>query len=365
MAFIEVHGPRGRGSYAERLSCSAFGRDRGCLGAGRQGERSSLPGNRSERQQGTANVVVLTTPGDSITGNSQGTSTTVAGATSADYFRVNQPAQAIGVYRNRLVLGAQVNHVGTIRGLGQTPTNSGNSSGPGLPSATALDNALQTTSSTTTPSRFTQWYTFGPAASHYYRVTGATSTTADYSAVYDQVAVTPTALGNFTPGQIEISNTNISSTQDTEIFVYDATTGLPMPGYTNDDFLDGTVTQTGGSTLNSRLVRNYAPGTYLLAISNFNTADAQLSPADEGTASGTFMDFAGVMANSSTTTLASIPFRMIDADSTDSFTAVKAGAFDIAFFTFTVGGGGVVPEPTTLGVLGLAGLGLFARRRRA
>ena len=299
-------------------------------------------------------------PGDSIVGNSQGTSTVTAGATSADYFNVSLPATTVGVYRNRLTITSTDNHTGTIRGLGQTATGP-NSVGPGLPSATALDNTMNTSSSTTTPPRFNQFYTFGPAASLYYRVTGATSTTNDYNVVLERQAVTVANLGTFKPGQIEISNTQISSTQDTEVIVYDATTGLPVPGYLNDDFLDGSITQTGGSTLNSRLVRNYAPGTYLLAISNFNTADGQLSPADEGTATGTYMDFAGAMANTSTTTFPSIPFRVIDSDGAQSFTGTKPGAFDVYFATFTV----AVPEPTSLGVIGLAALGLARRRQRA
>lgn len=311
----------------------------------------------------TANPAALTATGDTIVGNSTGTSTTVAGPTSADYFLVSTPAQSVGVYRNRLSLGATQNNVGTIRGLGQTGGTGG--VGPGIPSPTALDNSLQSNSaSTTTPARFNQWYTFGPAASLYYRVTGATSTTADYTATYSQEVITPVNLGTYNAGLIELTNTQLSSTQDTEVFVYDAATGVALPGYTNDDFLDGTVTQTSGSALNSRLVRTYGPGTYLLAISSFNTADSQLSPADEGAATGTYLDFAGVMANSSTTLLPSIPFNLIDGPGvlgpggSHPFTASKPGAFDIYFATFTV----VVPEPTSLAALGL--LGVIARRRR-
>jgi hypothetical protein len=66
------------------------------------------------------------------------------------------------------------------------------------------------------------------------------------------------------------------------------------------------------------------------------------------------------MANSNTTALASIPFRIIDSDGPQSFTASKPGAFDVYFATFTV----AVPEPTSLAAVGLIGLGL-ARRRRA
>ena len=73
------------------------------------------------------------------------------------------------------------------------------------------------------------------------------------------------------------------------------------------------------------------------------------------------LDFAGAMANSSTTTFASIPFRLTSASGNTDFTAVKANAFDIYWATFTV-----VPEPGTvaLSLVGAAGLALAARRRR-
>lgn len=306
-----------------------------------------------------ATPVNLLAPGDTITGNSTGTSTTTAGAASADYYRVSTPAQSVGIYRNRLTITTTgtAGHTGTIRGLGQTATGA-NSTGPGAPSATALDNAAQTSSTATTPPRFNQWYSFGPAGQHYYRVTGGTATTADYTSTWSQDVITPVDLGQFAPGQFELTNTGISSTQDTEVFIYDATTGTPVAGALNDDFLDGSVTQTGGSTLNSRLVRNLGIGTYWIAISNFNTADNQLSPADEGTATATYLDFAGAMTNSSTTVLASIPFRMVHPGGTLDFTASKPGAFDVYFAQITV-----VPEPATAGLIALLAPALLRRRR--
>lgn len=315
-----------------------------------------IPEIENNNTKATATVANMAV-GDVLVGVSTGSSTTATGLATADYWRVNTGAQPIAIYRNRLTIttNGAAGHTGTIRGLGQTATGP-NSIGPGLPSGTSLDNTLQT--SPTSPARFNQFYTFGHAASLYYRVTGGTATTAEYNATLTQDVVTPAPLGDFNPGSFTFTNTGLTSLQDTEVFLYDANL-QPIAGATNDDFLDGTVVPGGGSTLNSLLTRELAAGVYYVAISNFNTADGQLSPADEGTASGTYLDFAGVMANSSTTALAAIPFKVVHPDGTLNFTASKPGAFDIWWGTFRV-----VPAPSAMALLGMGGLAA-ARRRRA
>lgn len=305
----------------------------------------------------TANPAAMAV-GDILSGVTTGTSTTTAGLGSADNFLVSLGAQPIAIYRNRLTITTTgtAGHTGTLRGLTQTAANAGTGVGPGTINA-GTDAAVQTSSTATTPARFNQFYTFGRATSLYYRVTGGTATTGTYSSTLTQEVVTPVDLGNFQEGAITITNTGMTSTQDLDLMVLDSNL-QPIPGYLNDDFLDGTTVPAGGSTLNALLTRNYAPGIYYLAISNFNTASDLASPSDEGAANASVMDFSGVIANSSTTALASMPFKFVDSSGTFNFTGSKPGAFDVYFAKFTV-----IPAPGSLALLGLGGL-VAARRRR-
>ena len=100
-----------------------------------------------------ANSVAGILNGGTIRGLSTGSSTTVPGIGSADYFRVQSAAAPLAIYRHRLTIttNGTVGHTGTIRGLTQTA---------GVPNA-GTDSAVQTTSTTTNPPRFNQWYGFG------------------------------------------------------------------------------------------------------------------------------------------------------------------------------------------------------------
>lgn len=290
-----------------------------------------------------ANLVAGILNGDTIVGNTTGSSTTTPGAASSDNFLVRTAAGALGIYRNRLIITSSiVGHTGTLRGLNQVA---------GVPGVT--DTTIQTSSTLTTPARYNQWYSFGRQADIYYRVAGTTSTTADYTVQYEQQAVAPIAVaGTFNAGNITISTvgeTGASQT-DTDFWVYDANLNA-IAGYGNDD-------EFGTTSLGGRLTRAYAAGTYYLAISNFNIANNQGSPADDDFRTGAVLDFADVIANSSTTTNLNVSFRINDGVNSVLTTATKAGAYDIVFAQFTV-----VPAPSAAALLGLAGLA-GARRRR-
>ncbi len=299
-----------------------------------------------------ANLISGLLHGDTIVGNTTGASTTVPGAASADYFRVRTATSPLGIYVNRLVITTTgtVGHTGTIRGLNQT---AGGAAGGQIG---ALDNTVQTANTVGGVARTSQWYTFGREADIYYRVAGTASTTADYTATYSQSAVTANVIsGNFNAGNITITTIGQGHTTDTDFWVYDANFNA-IAGYGNDD---NSVAGGGpGTGLTSLMTRNFAAGTYYLAIANFNTANNQASPFDERTQSGNVMDFADTLANSSATANVNVSFSMSDGVNTLAVAATRASAFDVLFYQFTV-----VPTPGAAALLGLAGLAGVRRRR--
>lgn len=283
--------------------------------------------------------------GDTLSGNTTGSSTVTPGATSADYFRLRTAAGALGIYRNRMIITTTgtAGHTGTLRGLTQTA---------GVPNA-GTDSAVQTSSTVTSPARFNQWYSFGREADIYYRVAGTASTTAEYTATLEQTAVAPLIVaGSFNAGSLTINTVGFTgATQtDTDFWVYDSNFNA-IPGYGNDDHF-------GGTTLGSTLTRNYAAGTYYLAISNFNIANNQGSPADDDFRTGAVTDFADVILNSSTTANLNVSFNISDGVNIVTTSATKVGAFDVVFAQFTV-----IPTPGAAALFGLAGLAGVRRRR--
>jgi hypothetical protein len=302
---------------------------------------------------------------DSITGLSTGTSTTVPGLSSADNFLINFPAAIPGIYQNRLVLTSNTpGHTGTIRGLTQAAAPPDTLAG--IPwdgvvgSANAgTDSTIQTSSTLTTPPRYNQFYTFGQPTQMYYRVTGTTSTTTDYTSTLETQRITPPNIGTYVPGLITMNWTGQGHTTDTDMWVYDGNFNA-IAGYGDDDSsaaLSGAPIAT--TSLQSWLARDYTPGTYYIAVSNFSTANNQPAASDDNFRTGTLMDFAGVIANSSTTINLNMTFTITDsAGNTLQVQNTKLSQYDINFFEFTV-----VPEPGSLGLLAL-GAPMLLRRRK-
>lgn len=254
-------------------------------------------------------------PSDFITGIS--TSATAAGL---DYFRVRTAAAPIAIYRHRLVIttSGTSGHTGTIRGLNQVAGTIG-----------VADTTVQTSSNTTTPARFNQWYGFGKGEEIVYRVTGTASTTSSYRATLESTVVTPISGPSLPAGDVVITTMNQGHTTDTDMWLYDGNlSAIAAAG--NDD--ESVASGGGGTTLQSRLVRNLSGGTYFLALSNFNTCNNLASPVDDDFRTGAVLDFPDAITN--TSTMANLNVA-VSVGGTPIF-AAKTGAFDVVWIRFDV-----------------------------
>jgi len=257
----------------------------------------------------TATLATLAA-GDTVSGTTTGVSTTVAGIASADYFRIQTAAQPLGIYRNRLALGATAAFTGSIRSLTQTA---------GVPNA-ATDGTFQSSTGTT---RINQWYGFGRQEEIYYRVTGSATTTVPYSAVFSSDPVTPIVVaGAILPGSITIGNA-AGNTTDTSWILYDS----------NFNPIDNAEDNVGLAAVKSVTL---AAGTYFVAFSNFRTASNQGTPAGDNFRTGALLDFPNAVANASATTFSTLNFQVTSPAGTVLVNAPKPGPFDVSFIQFTV-----------------------------
>jgi hypothetical protein len=305
----------------------------------------------------TANPVVGITPGGTITGVS-----TASTGTGVDYFRVQTSAAPLGLYRYDMILSGNngVLHSASLRGSGQNGAAAGAwplPGGEGTHSATEATLQTGATISGTT-SRLNSWYGFGRAGEVYYRVNGSSTTTAGYTATLQRTQITPVQIGSYQQGFISMNWLGQGHSSDTDMWVYDSNFNA-IRGYGNDDESVNGGSPGTGATLQSYLRREYLPGIYYIAVTNFNLANSMGSPSDDDFRTGSMSDFADVVMNSSTTTGINMTFTIADSAGTSLQVAnTKAGAFDINWFCFEV-----VPTPGSAMLLGMGGLVALRRRR--
>ncbi|MEX2217279.1 MAG: hypothetical protein WD749_00840 [Phycisphaerales bacterium] len=254
--------------------------------------------------------------GDAI----QGTSISSSGA-GIDTFLLRTGAAPAGIYRHRLVITSGTAHAMSIRGRDQT-------AGIVTPSS---DGIIQT--GATTPQRAVAWYGFGRSERLYVAVTGTSSTTAPYTAALETAPVLPTPLGTLPGGHVTISTVGQGHTTDTKLWVYDANlTAIPEFGNDNEP--------APGTTTQSRLARDFAPGTYYLAVSISNTANQFGQVFDDRDQSDNVMDFPDVLVNSVSTVTtgnSNVSFVITDGAGLDHPTpAARTEQFGINWYTFTL-----------------------------
>lgn len=285
------------------------------------GPRADFPEVEPNDAKATANPVYPLMSGDTISGIS-----TASSGVGLDYFRVKTGPLPPTIYRHRLTITTPgtAGHTGTIRGLTQSA---------GVINPTS-DAAYQTSSTSTTPPRFNQWYGFGREEEIYYRVTGTTTTTLPYVATLstEPVVVTPVP-GTFLPGAITITTYGQGHTTDTDLWVYDENFNA-IVDYGNDDAF-------GQSYSQSTLTRDYLPGVYYLGVTNYNFANNLASPPDDDYRGGSVLDFPDAAANSNTTLALGVSFSITDATGVPvAVASTKAGPFDVNWFRFVV----IIPE---------------------
>jgi hypothetical protein len=305
--------------------------------------------SESNDSRATANAFTLS-PGEWITGT--------CWLSDQDYFLVGTTPAAPAIYRYRLVLTSNIDgHTGEIRGQGQIAAPPGPWPGP-VGTGNGTEGWVQRSSTSTNPPRFVQWYGFGRGEQIYFRVTGTSATTDPYQATLERLEITPTSLGTFLPGTIAISTIG-GTVLNTDLWVYDANFNA-IPGYGNDnESTDGGGT---GTTNQSLLVRDYAPGVYYLALTRFDLVNEQGSPCDDRLRTGgmLFPENAGaVLTSSSTRTTGTFTFTVTDAAGTQSFSFTGMDPYEIKWFCFEV-----VPEPSSVMALVLGTIGWLSCRRK-
>ncbi len=283
------------------------------------------------KAQATANGIVTMVAGDSLTGTTTGTSTTVPGGASADTFHIKTGSLAAGIYRHTMAItttGAAGN-IGGILGLTQT-------AGAVNPASYSV---FQTSSTTSLVPRSNTWYGFGRGEELYYRVTGTATTTGVYSATLSTASVTPIVVpGTFAPGVIVLSTEGQTAT-DTDIHLFDSTLTI-IDDASNDD---NSIAEGGtGAGLQSRLTRTLAAGTYYLAIGRFNVATNDDSPQTDDFLTGGVVDFPNLIACSTSTVAAGgTDLDVLITDTAGSVPvtvlAPATQAYSVMFVCFTVG----------------------------
>ncbi len=272
----------------------------------------------------TANTVDFGPSISTIRGNTRGSSTTVAGVSSADYFLISTPAASRGIYRHRLQLTTTgtAGHTLTLRGVSQ-------SFGPPASWGTN-DLEVQAATTTTTPARYAQFYGFGKNEKVYTRVVGNSLTTGDYVVQLQTQTVTPVEITSVQAGTYNIRAVAAAQgAYDTDLVLLDSDFNFVS---TRDDPDDKGIDATLA-----------LGGVYYVALSPYNLVARVFNPRDLNENAGPGFDFADLVANSSSLATSTTPMSLEIRQGT---TVVATGvglpysgattAFDVQFFRIAV-----------------------------
>lgn len=235
-----------------------------------------------------------------------------------DYFRMRNAEQVVpAFYRHRLIVADS--------SLGVALSIRGKRVLDGVLIDTS-DSGVQTSLRTTYPEHHVQWYTSEQPADIYVQARGGASTVDEYRIDYDIERVAVIEGPQLDAGEIVISALGLTSV-NTDLAVYDGDRVL-IPEYSNDD--------ASAKEIQSRLVREYAPGTYYLAISDHNLVSSHLRAHDDGRANPNdyALDYPGALVSSLSSTWLPIGVSI----GGEVYHFEKPSAFGVTFIRFTVRG---------------------------
>ncbi|MFZ4575598.1 MAG: hypothetical protein ACOYN0_14465 [Phycisphaerales bacterium] len=259
----------------------------------------------------TANVIASMVSGESFGGTSS-----AASGVGLDYWRVGTAAAPLGIYRHTLTMNNTA-FTASIRNLSVTTAPADTLAGVPWDGVAGTVGPTEGNgqSSFGAVSELNSWYGFGRNESVMYRINGSSPTTALYQVSLTSALVTPVNIGTFQQGQIAITTFAQGHTTDTDMWVYDSNLNA-MVGYGNDDESPLGGTPGTGASVQSYLNRNYAPGTYYLALSNFNVMNSLASPSDDDFRTGGVLEFGDAVLTSSATTGLNLSFAVSDSAGT-------------------------------------------------
>lgn len=204
----------------------------------------------------TGNVIPPMVAGDVITGYSEATFST--GDFSPDFFLVQTAVLPPGIYQHRLrltITGAPPvldTYNASILGLEQV-------AGVIQPNTVATVHTAPNNGYPNHPRRTVQWYGFGRGERFYFRIAGNSNTTSNYVLTLETVPVQPQVVSQvFDPGQITISNASTDTFTYFDAWIYNSSLNA-MPGY--------------GPNFPASLAREFAAGTYYVALGKFDLAN--------------------------------------------------------------------------------------------
>jgi hypothetical protein len=295
--------------------------------------QTNYPETEPNDTRATANGPFTLNPGDTLSGESHGTSSFfgIVANGSFDYFQIKPTATAPGIYLNSLTVDSPAACAIITVGYSQID-GAVNYRGSPLESTGVV---TSTSATGGTPARTAIWYTFGPSSAVNLRIQNSTTTSANnYIATFNQSPATVTDLGSIPGGVVTITTVGQGHTTNTAMWIFDSNFNS-IPGAGNDDVPD----PLAHTVLQSTVTREFAtPGDYYLALSVSQLMvdrECPAPPADRQPNSA--VADPGTVQCTSNAVNVNCAFAITDGTgAVHQFPATKTDGFQVLWFKFTI-----------------------------